>query len=92
MHIIWERYLITKGKEHQNIDLCGYSINNNEQLKNRYKKIQYIYDHSSIEKLNNIYNTYSEIDKKYIITLCFGFPSHFPSNLSIYRKKYIPFA
>ncbi|CDU17496.1 hypothetical protein YYC_02674 [Plasmodium yoelii 17X] len=92
MHIIWERYLITKGNENQNLDLCGYSINNNEQLKNRYKKIQHIYDHHAIEKLNDIYNTYSEIDKKYIITLCFGFPSHLPNNLSIYRKKYIPFA
>ncbi|SCQ16081.1 GDP-fucose protein O-fucosyltransferase 2, putative [Plasmodium ovale] len=90
MHIKWERHLINKGKENDNLDLCGYNINNNEKMQERYRKIEHLHDEKALQKLNNLFVNYTEKDKKYIETICFDFPSHFPNSASTYRKRYMP--
>ncbi|SPJ10167.1 GDP-fucose protein O-fucosyltransferase 2, putative [Plasmodium sp. DRC-Itaito] len=90
MHINWERHLINKGQIDQNIDLCSYNINDDydQDIKNSYKKIVNIFNHKALQRIKNIYDNYSYIDQKYINTICYNFPSHFPNNISIYRKEY----
>ncbi|KYN98384.1 GDP-fucose protein O-fucosyltransferase 2, putative [Plasmodium reichenowi] len=91
MNINWERHLINKGQINNNIDLCSYHINNDndQDIKNSYKKIVHIFNHKALQKIKNIYYNYSDKDRKYINTICYNFPSHFPNNISIYRKEYI---
>ncbi|CRG99302.1 GDP-fucose protein O-fucosyltransferase 2, putative [Plasmodium relictum] len=89
LHIKWERYLINNIYDENNLDLCGYDINNNKQLRKNYKKIKDIYNKKALMKLKHIYNNFSEKDKKYINILCFDSSTHFPKNISIYRLKYI---
>ncbi|SBT87747.1 GDP-fucose protein O-fucosyltransferase 2, putative [Plasmodium malariae] len=91
MHIKWERHLMNKREKGLNIDLCGYNINNDEQLRKNYKQVENLYDQEALHKLNHIFMNYSEKDKKYLNTVCYDYPSHFPSNGSIYRMKYIPY-
>ncbi|KAI4839334.1 GDP-fucose protein O-fucosyltransferase 2 [Plasmodium brasilianum] len=68
MHIKWERHLMNKREKGLNIDLCGYNINNDEQLRKNYKQVENLYDQEALHKLNHIFMNYSEKDKKYLNT------------------------
>ncbi|KYO00082.1 putative GDP-fucose protein O-fucosyltransferase 2 [Plasmodium gaboni] len=91
MHINWERHLINKGNFNQNLDLCSYHINNDndQDIKSSYKNVRNIFNQKALERIKSIYDNYSKSDQKYITTICYNFPSHFPNNISIYRKQYI---
>ncbi|CAA9987362.1 GDP-fucose protein O-fucosyltransferase 2, putative [Plasmodium knowlesi strain H] len=91
MHIKWERSLIGKGGQDHNLDLCGYSINTDEGLRKKYSDIQDTHlDEEALQKLHPLYMRLSQTDKKFLRTICYDFAHHYPQNVSIYRRGYVP--
>ncbi|GAW80157.1 GDP-fucose protein O-fucosyltransferase 2 [Plasmodium gonderi] len=91
MHIKWERYLIGKGEENYNLDLCGYNINTNLNLQKQYSNIKHVLVEEALQKLHTLYKKFAEKDRNYLSTICYDSSHNYPHNLSIYRRKYIPY-
>lgn len=89
LHIKWERFLTPLGEsKNTTLDLCAYNIISNEKKKEHYKTVTNIYNANVIKQIKNVYDKFSEKDKKYINTLCFSSSYNYPSVVSIYRLKY----
>ncbi|CAG9480375.1 GDP-fucose protein O-fucosyltransferase 2, putative [Plasmodium vivax] len=87
MHIKWERSLIGKGGPDHNLDLCGYSISTNHELRKKYSDVQDAHlDEEALQKLRPLYMRLSQKDRDFLRTICYDFAHYYPQNVSIYRR------
>ncbi|EUD67916.1 hypothetical protein C922_01528 [Plasmodium inui San Antonio 1] len=87
IHIKWERSLIGKGGPDHNLDLCGYSISTDKELRKKYSDIQDApLDEEVLQKLHPLYMRLSQTDRNFIRTICYDSTYHYPQNVSIYRR------